>query len=190
MIYYKINLLLFSFAIFLCSCDTDLPNRKAGSQNDRPAINPNEHKESLIKANTIRVQKEDVEIDRFVKRHQWDMLETGTGLRYLIYYEEEGEEATTCLPDRQAGKTAVINFKISLLDGTVCYSSENDGPKKFTIGQGGVESGLEEGILLLKVGDKAKFILPSHLAYGLLGDGNKIPSHAVNIYNVELIELK
>ena len=169
--------MLFSFAVFLFACG------QAGRQNDRPDINPKEYKEPLMEANKIRVQREDVEIDNYIKRHQWDMKETGTGLRYLIYHEDGGEEAMT-------GKTAVINFKISLLDGTACYSSENNGPKKFTIGQGGVESGLEEGILLLKVGDKAKFILPSHLAYGLLGDGDKIPSHVVIIYEVDLIELK
>lgn len=181
------NLLLYlSFTIFLCACSTDTPNRQAG----QPDVNPKEYKEPLIEANKIRVQREDVEIDNYIKRHQWDMKETGTGLRYLIYHENEGEEVSTCLPDRQVGKTAVINFKISLLDGTACYSSENDGPKKFTVGQGGVESGLEEGILLLRVGDKAKFILPSHLAFGLLGDGYKIPSHAVIIYDLELIELK
>ncbi|MCH8319319.1 MAG: FKBP-type peptidyl-prolyl cis-trans isomerase [Bacteroidetes bacterium] len=169
--------MLFSFAVFLFACG------QAGRQNDRPDINPKEYKEPLMEANKIRVQREDVEIDNYIKRHQWDMKETGTGLRYLIYHEDGGEKAMT-------GKTAVINFKISLLDGTACYSSENNGPKKFTIGQGGVESGLEEGILLLKVGDKAKFILPSHLAYGLLGDGDKIPSHVVIIYEVELINLK
>ena len=172
------NLLLYlSFAVFLFACG------QAGRQNDRPEINPKEYKEPLIKANKIRVQREDVEIDNYIKRYQLDMKETGTGLRYLIYHEEDGKEA-------KIGKTVVINYKINLLDGTACYSSENDGPKKFTIGQGGVESGLEEGILLLKVGEKAKFILPSHLAYGLLGDGDKIPSHVVIIYEVELINLK
>jgi len=35
----------------------------------------------------------------------------------------------------------------------------------FEIGHGGVESGLEEGILLLHKGDRVKFIVPSHLAF-------------------------
>ena len=49
---------------------------------------------------------------------------------------------------------------------------------------------LEEGILLLKEGDRAKFIIPSHLAFGLLGDMKKIPAKAVLVYDIELIKIK
>ena len=41
----------------------------------------------------------------------------------------------------------------------------------------------------MKEGDKAKLILPSHLAYGLIGDQNKIPQKATIIYDIELLEL-
>jgi FKBP-type peptidyl-prolyl cis-trans isomerase len=53
-----------------------------------------------------------------------------------------------------------------------------------------VESGLEEGILLLREGDKAKFILPPHLAHGLLGDDNKIPARSIIVYDLELLSLE
>jgi FKBP-type peptidyl-prolyl cis-trans isomerase FkpA len=52
-----------------------------------------------------------------------------------------------------------------------------------------VEAGLEEGILLMHKGGKAKFILPSHLAFGLIGDQNKIPGKSTLIYDVNLIDL-
>jgi len=58
------------------------------------------------------------------------------------------------------------------------------------VGHGGVESGLEEAVLLLHAGDKARIIIPSHLAYGLVGDDDKIPARATLIYEIELIELK
>ena len=38
-------------------------------------------------------------------------------------------------------------------------------------------------------GDKARFIMPPHLAHGLLGDNHKIPARAIIIYEVELIKL-
>ena len=60
----------------------------------------------------------------------------------------------------------------------------------FTVGKGEVISGLEEGILLLHIGDKAKFIIPSHLAYGLLGDDNEIPTKATLIYDIEVVQKK
>src|SRR5690554_7176596 len=46
-----------------------------------------------------------------------------------------------------AGKVVSLNYEIRLLDGTLCYSSDEDGMKVFLVGQGGVESGLEEGVL-------------------------------------------
>ena len=71
-----------------------------------------------------------------------------------------------------------------------CYNSDKDGLKLIELGKAEVESGLEEGILLMKVGDKAKLVIPSHLAFGLLGDENKIPKRATLIYDVELVEIK
>ena len=144
---------------------------------------PRERKESLMKVNKNLVKQEDQKIEDFIRRYQWEMEETGTGLRYMIYHEGSGRQA-------EKGRTAEISFTVSLLNGETCYSSDEEGPKSFIIGKGGIESGLEEGILLLKEGDRAKFIIPSHLAFGLLGDMKKIPAKAVLVYDIELIKIK
>jgi len=142
-----------------------------------------EVKKTLVKVNKILVMSEEERINDYIRRHKWKMNETGTGLKYLIYKHGKGEKA-------KKDKIAVINYKVGLLTGDDIYSSDSLGIKEFKIGQGGVESGLEEGILLLRVGDRAKFIIPSHLAFGLVGDGNKIPAKAVLVYDLELTELK
>ena len=130
------------------------------------------------------VKQESDEIDQYVKHRGWNnMRSTGTGLRYMIYEHGSGEQATK-------GKYAFVNYKITLLDGTVCYTSEKNGPKKFLIGQDHVESGLHEGILFMKAGDKAIFILPSHLAHGLMGDNDKIPARSSVVYDIELLSLR
>ena len=139
-------------------------------------------RESLLEVNKNLVKTEEQKIEDFIQRYRWNMEETGSGLRYWIYHHGNGAKA-------EKGKTAEIRFTVSLLDGEVCYSSDEEGPKRFTIGKGGVESGLEEGILLLKEGDRAKFIIPSHLAFGLLGDMKKIPAKAVLVYDVELVKI-
>ena len=146
-------------------------------------LNPNEYKEPLVKVNKMLVEYDKQEIDAFIKRHDWEMEETGTGLRYMIYQIAEGVPA-------QKDMIATINYRINLLNGKQCYSSGDLGPKEFRIGKGGVEAGLEEGILLMKVGEKAKFIMPPHLAHGLLGDENKIPPRATIVYDVELVSVK
>ena len=53
-----------------------------------------------------------------------------------------------------------------------------------------MEPGLEEGILFMCEGDRAKFILPSHRAFGLTDDQDKIPPKATLIYDVKLIKIK
>jgi len=133
----------------------------------------------LMAFNRKIMRQEKRNINAFVKAHHWNMKESGTGLRYQILVTGKGAKAHT-------GQIAKIRYSVELFDGQKIYS----GVTSFRIGYGGVESGLEEGILLLKVGDKAKFILPSHLAYGLSGDGDKIPPHTPIIYYVELLKLK
>jgi FKBP-type peptidyl-prolyl cis-trans isomerase FkpA len=139
--------------------------------------------DTIVKYNRGILKTEDIEIADFIKRYQWKMQTSPSGLRYLIYKQGQGQKATT-------GKLVTLNYTVRLLDGTLCYSSDRNGPKQFTVGHGGVESGLEEGILLLKVGDRAKFILPSHLAFGLLGDQHKIPQNACLVYDVEVMKIQ
>jgi FKBP-type peptidyl-prolyl cis-trans isomerase len=156
----------------------------SGKTNKEPENNNNSKllEESLVKANKHAVSAENEQIENYIKRHNWQMKETGSGLRYNIYFAGSGEKA-------QLGKIAVLKFSTKLITGDVIYTSEKDGLKEFMIGRGGVESGLEEGILLLRVGDRAKFIIPSHLGFGLLGDQDKVPPKSTLIYDIELVSL-
>ena len=111
------------------------------------------------------------------------MKETKTGLWYHIDIEGEGELAVK-------GDVVELSYTIALLDGTACYSSDSLGNKQFKVGQGGVEPGLEEGILLLNKGAKATFIMPPHRAHGLVGDDDKIPGRKSIVYKVEVVDIK
>lgn len=122
-------------------------------------------------------------IDAYIERNNLQVQSTGTGLRYFIYHQGAGQKAVM-------GQKAAVGYKVSLLDGTLLYTSDDDGIKEFVIGQDNVETGLHEGLTYLHVGDKAIFILPSHLAHGLSGDNNKIPPRSSVVYDIELIELK
>lgn len=139
--------------------------------------------EAFINSNKYLISLEEEAIDDFVERFGWDMKKTGSGLRYMI--DNEGHGAFASYGDR-----AVINYSVFLLTGDPVYASDDYGPRSFIVGRGGVESGLEEGILLLRKGAKATFIMPFYLAHGVPGDGNKIPKRASIIYKIELIDLK
>lgn len=137
----------------------------------------------LIEANKSRIEVESDRIDGFVERRGWQVEKTGTGLRYMIYQEGEGKLA-------QTDDIVKVNYSVSLLNGAVCYSSDSTGAEEFKVGLSDVESGLHEGIQFLNEGAKAKFILPAHLAHGLIGDENRIPSNAVIIYDIELLAIR
>ena len=140
------------------------------------------YEKPLLEANKQMVKTEDQHIEDLLSRYKWDMTETGSGLRYMIYDKGEGEKA-------KKGRIAKVDYTIKNITGDIIYSSEEDGPLSFVIGNGEVISGLEEGILFLNVGDKAKFIIPSHLAFGLVGDDDLIPGKASLIYDIKLLEL-
>jgi len=109
---------------------------------------------------------------------------TESGLRYQILQEGAGEKA-------QKGKTVSIHYKGQLADGTVFDSSyKRNQPIEFPLGVGHVIPGWDEGIQLLSVGDKARFVIPSDLAYGSRGAGGVIPPHATLIFDVELMKVK
>ena len=110
--------------------------------------------------------------------------ETASGLRYQILQKGEGKKATK-------GAEVSVHYKGQLLDGTVFDSSyKRKQPIDFNVGVGQVIAGWDEGIQLLQVGDKARFIIPSNLAYGAAGAGGVIPPNATLIFDVELVSFK
>lgn len=172
--YTRIVGLLLSFLI-LFSCN--------GVEERQLQLPDEELQEPLIYANKQAVKFENEQIEQFIRRYNWKLNETGSGLRYSIYFKGNGQTA-------KPGNLAVLKYNVRLLNGKEIYSSEKNGLKEFIIGRGGVESGLEEGILLLRVGDRAKFVIPSHLGFGLLGDQDKVPPKSTLIYDLELVALK
>lgn len=137
--------------------------------------------EPLIRVNRKLSESERRDIDLFVKRKGWPMTETGTGLRYSVYRPGNGEPV-------KSGDLVTVWFEISLLNGKRCYSSEETGEEQFVVDHDQVESGLHEAIQYLRVGDRAKIIIPSHLAFGLAGDMDKIPPMSPIVYDLEVID--
>ncbi len=166
--------------IFLCMV---LMWACSGSDNTEVVNDPLQNKEELIQTHQNLHRQEEQDIEAYVKRRNLTMKTSGTGLRFLILQEGEGEKAAK-------GDFVKVNYKVELLDGTLCYSSDKKGPQAFVVEKDQVESGIHEGIKLLARGGKAKFILPSHLAYGLTGDQDKIPPQSPVVYDIELIEIE
>lgn len=110
--------------------------------------------------------------------------ETASGLRYKLIQKGTGGKA-------EKGQTVSVHYEGSLSNGQVFDSSyKRNQPIDFQLGVGQVIPGWDEGIGLLQVGDKARFVIPSSLAYGSTGAGGVIPPHATLIFDVELMDVK
>jgi FKBP-type peptidyl-prolyl cis-trans isomerase len=90
------------------------------------------------------------------------------------------------------GKNVSILYTGRLLDGTVFLSSaqnNNNLPTSFVLGNSQVIGGLQEGVSLMHLGDKATLLIPSALAFGPKGNPPSVPANAVVRFDVELVDL-
>lgn len=109
---------------------------------------------------------------------------TDSGLRYKMIQKGSGKKA-------ENGREVSVHYEGSLPNGKVFDSSyKRKKPIEFPLGEGNVIEGWDEGIALLQVGDKARFVIPPHLGYGEHGAGGVIPPNAILIFDVELMDVK
>lgn len=144
-------------------------------------LTKSEMKSSMEKANRYLLNEEEEDIDNYVRRHGLTMVSTGTGLRYQIM--KPGSERQV-----EKGDKVVLEYELHSIAGDLIYSSQNEGPKVFVVGDGSVESGLDEAMGYLHYGDVAKLIIPFHLGYGLHGDDHGIPEYATLVYTIKIID--
>jgi len=145
------------------------------------SVSKTEMKSSMETANRYLLNEEEEDIANYIKRHGLEMTETGTGLRYQIVKQGSDQRIGK-------GEKVMLEYEVCSIAGDLFYSSEKDGLKSFVVGEGGVETGLDEAMAYLHRGDVAKLIIPFHLAYGLHGDDNRIPEYATLVYTIKIID--
>jgi len=167
--------LVLSATLSLTSCNSGSVN----DTNPKP-VDYQRQKETIEKANRYLVTKESEDINDYIERHELKVTKTGSGLCYSIINPGRGLQI-------ERNEVISMKYEVRLLTGEVLYSSENEGVKTFAVGKGGVETGLEEAVINLHHGDVAEIIIPSHLAHGLLGDGNKVPPRTTLVYRIKIL---
>ncbi len=127
--------------------------------------------------------KEIDDLKKYLKDNNITTQPTASGLYYIEEVAGTGAQAI-------AGKKVKVHYTGTLLDGTKFDSSVDRGqPFEFTLGKGQVIPGWDEGVALMKVGGKAKLIIPSRLGYGSHGAGKAIPPNSTLVFDVELLEV-
>ncbi len=137
-------------------------------------------KREMADLNRYLIQKDRERIESYIERRDLKMNESPSGLWYRIISGGEGE----LLSDNDR---IIMEYKCSLLDGTVCYSSDEDGPEEVIVGRSDIPAGLTQGLKMLRYGGEAIMIIPPYLAFGLKGDGKRIPARSVIVYEIKIL---
>jgi len=154
--------------ILLLLLMTGCLNKPDNKSVSKPAAGPD-----LIEINRTYISHDREIISDYIASSDLKFTETGTGLWYSIIEKGEGATART-------GDNITYDFECTLIKGDPCYS----GTKTIRLGYAGIESGLTEGLQMMRQGSDFLFIIPPYLAYGITGDGNMIPGRSILLYRV------
>ncbi len=109
---------------------------------------------------------------------------TSSGLEYQILKAGTGETP-------KKGDRVTVHYSGWLLDGKKFDSSVDRGqPFTFRVGKGEVIPGWDEGIAMMRLGEKTIFVIPPQLGYGARGAGGVIPPDATLKFEVELLKVE
>ncbi len=163
------------FALMISACDPPVQEQK--ERGGDPVS------EQFIRANQYMQQRHQDQISAFLERVGWKAEVTPSGLWIVVRKQGEGKRIGE-------NNRVTYAFESTLLDGTPCYRATIQNPKEIIVGQGGVESGVEQGLQKLSEGADALFLIPPHLAHGNFGDREKIPGNSVLIYSVQVLKVE
>jgi FKBP-type peptidyl-prolyl cis-trans isomerase len=186
-------------AVFLISVDTLLSKI--------PSMPPFFHKGNFLEFHVVMVsikseeqmkkdqaekaakqnEVDDKMLKEYFEKNKLQPTKTASGLYYIIHTPGTGANA-------KPGDQVSMKYTGKLMDGTPFDSNIDSNfhhvePFKFTLGQGQVIRGWDEGIALLNKGSKATLYIPSSMAYGDKSPAPMIPANSILVFDVELVSI-
>jgi FKBP-type peptidyl-prolyl cis-trans isomerase FkpA len=130
-------------------------------------------------------QLDDRMLQEYFTQNNLKPQKTASGLYYIIDRQGSGAVPTQ-------GQKVFVRYTGKTLDGNTFDSNVDNGkdPFPFDAGAGQVIPGWDEGIMLLNKGSKARFFIPSTLAYGPTSPAPAIPANSILMFDVEVLDIK
>jgi FKBP-type peptidyl-prolyl cis-trans isomerase FkpA len=137
---------------------------------------------------SAQMSTDDQILNDYFTKNNLHPQKTASGLYYIIEKPGSG-------PNARAGEAVTVNYTGRTLDGKVFDSNMDKSlghaePFTFTLGQGGVIKGWDEGVALLNKGAKAKLFIPSGMAYGPQSPAPAIPADAILMFDIEVLKIE
>jgi FKBP-type peptidyl-prolyl cis-trans isomerase len=128
--------------------------------------------------------REEADLRKYVTDNNITVKPNSMGLYIIETQQGTGSRIDT-------GSIVKMNYKVSLLDGKALFSSyDRPEPVRFECGKKVDTPGFEMAVMTLKKGSKARFIVPSSLAFGRKGSGILVAPYQSLIYDVEILDVK
>ena len=140
-----------------------------------------EKADPYVEGNKNIMRRENEEIQMFVKRYGWEMQRTPTGLYIEVREPGRGELYKENDP-------VTLEYRTFLLSGEMIYCSDSLGVKQFVVNRSEEIDALHEAVQLLRPGAQARLVIPSYLAYGVAGDGDRIRGLHPIMMEIKLLE--
>lgn len=132
-------------------------------------------KENMINANKYYASAEENEMDSYIGRHGWQMEKLSNGTRLWVYEKGNGKPF-------ENEEEVKVTYSVEALNGHKVYDRVDD---VVVMGRGAAIPGLEAALKNMTHGSKAKVVIPSAMAYGVVGDGDGITSRMVLVLDLE-----
>ncbi len=172
------NYLLYSLSVLLFLGANACRNN---AQQAKPPVGvSNEDRQTMVEVNRLMVEKDDELIREYIAREALPMTRYGEGYYGMIAQEGSGPTAVD-------GTTLTLRATVRLLTGEICYQ---DRLITFVPGQTTAISGLHTVAKTLQKGTHARYIFPPLMAYGIYGDGDKIPQRSILDYDIEVLDVQ
>lgn len=141
-------------------------------------------KEEEEAENTKRLQDEPLRIAKYIKEHNIESEPTNSGMYYIETFKGTGNSV-------ENGDMVTVNYSIYNIDDLLIESSFQYGqPIRFIYGSGEMLLGIEEAVSYMKVGGKARIILPSYLGFGNIKIDDNLPANSALVIDLELVDLQ
>ena len=135
-------------------------------------------KENMINANRVVAQSEGTQIAEYLGRHGWQASALPCGARYEVLQTGDG-------PAIQPDARVVVSYRLEALDSKAYYTHQRD---TLQVGRRQQTLCLDEVLQRVPLHSKVRMVAPSSCAYGVTGDGDRVPSRAVIVYHITDIE--
>lgn len=174
-------LLLFMLVLTLCGLGACHRQDTTGNVISSSEGKKQEQADPYVEGNKNIMRRENEEMQMFIARYGWEMQRTPSGLYIQITHPGTGEKYKENDP-------VAVEYRTFLLSGEMIYCSDSMGLKRFVVNRSEEIDALHEAAQLVSPGTQARLVIPSYLAYGVGGDGDRIQGLQPIMMEVHFVE--